>query len=176
MPIVFFSILFTVFAAWSEPVRSTRVQMTFEPKNTSLQLKVYELPLERGPDVGETEVAPLSQPLPKYKSMPEGFFVKKGGFKPFLMVVENTTKETKYFFAATHSVYPETASVGFRLGCLCNNHVFQVPPESRWTRVGQISIESFAPGETIKFVHKLIGLTKEDIKNKGLEKNVVTGN
>lgn len=172
-----FLVVFSFQNIWAGQVKSMKVHFAFENKNTNLQMKLFELPLERGPDSGETEVTLLSTPFPKYKPIPaDGFMVKKGGLKPFMMVIENTTNETKYFFATTHSVLPETASIGFRLGCLCNNHIYQVPPASRWTRIGQITLESFASGDSVHFIHKLIGISIEEIKSKGLEKNVVSAN
>jgi hypothetical protein len=119
----FFSSMF-ISKYMAVPVKTMKVHFAFENKNTNLQMKLFELPLERGPDSGETEVSPLATPFPKFKPIPaDGLRVKKGGLKPFMMVIENNSTETKYFFATTHSIMPETASIGFRLGCLCNNHI-----------------------------------------------------
>jgi hypothetical protein len=153
------------------PTKGLKVQFTFDSVKTDLRLKLYRLPIERAPDAGETQVVPRSAPIDAQYPIIDGIFVRKGGIQPFLMVVDNPSNEPKYFFATTHTVTPEEAGVGFGLNCLCNNHYFEVPPQSRWERVGVIKLEQHAVGTQIRFVHKLIGLTKEQIVEKGLNRN-----
>lgn len=153
-------------------IKGLKVYFNFEPVKTDLKVKVYRMPVESAPDVGETTIESLSAPINAMGLIQDGVFIRKGAIQPFLMVVENLSAEPKYFFATTHTIVPEEAGVGFNLSCLCNNHIFEIPPNSRWQRIGVVRIEQFAIGNQMRFVHKIVGLKKEEIAEKGLEKNV----
>ncbi len=151
--------------------KTMKIYFSFEPVKTSIKMKIYKLPIEKALDVGEITYSSLSESMPAYQSFDNGFVLKKGAVQAFLMVAENPTNEPIYFFGVSHTVVPEHAGVGFKLGCLCNNHIFDIPPKSRWMRVGSLTLEHHAHGNEVRYVHKIVGMTKETIKEKGLSIN-----
>ncbi len=155
--------------------KSMRVTVAFQTEKTDLVFKIFKLPIEKIPDVRETKVTPLSESLSKMVLVSDGFKMDKGGTQPFLMVAENPTAQPKYFFAVFPTIAPEQASLGFGMECLCNNHLFEVPPHSRWTRVGSVTLMQYARGNSVRSNLKIVGMSLEEIQAKGLSAHVFTG-
>lgn len=153
--------------------KTMKVYLSFDPVKTNIKMRIYKLPIEKALDIGEITYNSMAEKMPAYQSLDSGFELKKGAVQAFLMVAENPTNEPIYFFGVAHTVVPEQAGVGFKLGCLCNNHIFDIPPKSRWMRVGSLTLEQYAQGTEVRFVHKIVGMTKETIKEKGLFVNGV---
>jgi len=145
-----------------------KVKLKFIPVDTGVTVKVYTVPLELAPDAGQITIESLSKPMEYTNLVYDSMSTKRGGLIAFAMVVENNSNEPQYFYAVSHTVEPPEAALGFKLGCLCNNHIFEVPAKSRWTRLGSLALTAMAPGPSITFVHKIIGLTNSQLKAKKL--------
>lgn len=82
--------------------------------------------------------------------------MKPGASRKFLLVYSNPTDREITFFAAPHSMHPPELSLGFKFHCLCINHVYVVPPRSRWYRMVSIDLGREFNSQEIVVSHALV--------------------
>jgi hypothetical protein len=143
-----------------------KVQITWNPIQFPLEMKIYELKSELPHKLWETnsvssiEKSPLSTEIPDSK-----LSIQSGRYKEFALGVKNSTNDSIYFFAAPHQASPPEYSLGFKFKCLCVNHAFEIPAGEFWYRVVRLSISKDFIGENFTIKHDLVGISKDRMKD-----------
>jgi len=79
-----------------------------------------------------------------------------------VLVYQNRTRETVYFFASPHVAEPVEYTLGLKFKCLCTNDVYQVFPGHYWYRVVELWLAQNYAGKYINIRHSLVAVQKED--------------
>lgn len=77
----------------------------------------------------------------------------------FALVFRNPS-DSRYFFAAPHTVHPAEHSLGFKFKCLCINHAFKSEPKGLWYRVVEFRLSRDFAGTQLVLTHTIIGIDK----------------
>lgn len=128
----------------------------WEQKNTPLILKTFQVPLAMRRKVGKTGE------FKKYEEFPEKIELKKGkitlkadGRAVLLLTAENPTAEPVEFAVAPHETTPPETAINFNFTCLCNGHVYRVPPRGKWYRYLLLKNDDSSPSPRVTVKHVL---------------------
>lgn len=148
-----------------------KVDIKFEYKDTPLRIKLYEVTPEFVYSTARTALAKKMKDLPVTKPMASSIlFSDKLKAKTFALVVENSSAENKYFFATPHTLDPVQASLGVLFECLCNHHVYKIPPKQIWYRIVRLKVDTSEANmkkvKHVKVVHSFVEVPEQDaLKN-----------
>jgi hypothetical protein len=151
---------------------SIKFAWTFKYTRFPGKIKIYEVEADKSYDAGETKAEPLGEANPFKRLAPDLIDLEPNVLKPLALVIENPTDSPWYFYANFHNYIPVDNAVGLSLQCVCNNTIFEVPPQSRWSRLVNTKSKRLLQGDRLNIEHEIIGLTQEEVRKKRLE-NVV---
>lgn len=155
------------FAADSE----IKVDIKFDYKDTQLRMQLYEIQPEYLYSTARTALAKKISDVPVTKPMGNTVsFSEKHQAKTFALVVENKSAESKYFFATPHTFDPAQTSLGVLFECLCNHHVYRIPPKQIWYRIVRLKVDAkeinLKSTRRIQISHAVVEVPeKEALKN-----------
>ena len=171
--LISFSILSSLALGYQNPATEVAIGFFWHAKNFPLKMKIFSVAPEKLLDVKETLTIKISEPLPRwiYREITnQSLRAEKGQSLPLVMLIENPTDKSHYFFATPHTYEPAESSFGIELSCLCVGSIFTVPPRSRWIRLGAIKILNNTNARLLQISHSLIGITEDKLAKKGLQK------
>lgn len=149
-----------------------RVKIAFSySKGSTLKMELYNVTDELLFSVSKTGVTRNPDKLPITSPLKDVFDLDKNGEKTFVMIVRNHTDKPKYFTAVPHTVSPPEASIGVIFECLCNHHVYEIPPGTTWYRVVHIELpkdqeEAIKNIKEITLIHQFIEISAKDAEMK----------
>ena len=154
----------------AEPVFDGSVEVLISWENAALPgtMEIYRIKPGKRPKLWETAAVKKLAAAPvgaKYEG--STLMSAAGRVERFVLVMENTTEETLYFFAAPHQVTPAQHSLGFKFKCLCINHAFKIPPGEIWYRVVELRMDANINAPSVDIKHMLIGL--DEVRYKDFE-------
>lgn len=122
--------------------KNLKVKIQFTYKNTDLKMQLYEVDPAFKFSVAKTVVTSNLKKSPLGKKI-EGdlVFPRDTSEQSFALVVENNSESPKYFYAVPHTHDPGASSLGALFECLCNHHVYKVPPHQAWYRIVRLKID-----------------------------------
>lgn len=148
-----------------------KVDIKFDYKDTQLRIQLYEIQPEYTYSTARTALAKKMSDIPVTKAMDSTItFSDKMKAKTFALVVENKSAENKYFFATPHTFDPAQGSLGVLFECLCNHHVYRIPPKQIWYRIVRLKVDSLESNlksaGKVKVSHAVVEVPeKEALKN-----------
>lgn len=142
------------------------VELRFVSKDFPAKVEVYEPHSDVTHSISETRALPSRAELPIVGKPLKSLSVAKGKHKSAVLVIENTTDKTIYFFAVPHRVEPPENVLGFHFECLCNHTVFQIPARHIWYRVVRVHLGAAPLEAPQRIEHSIIGVKPEDALGK----------
>ncbi len=140
------------------------------PKRTTNRIQTYSVKDEFKYSIARTGTAANLDKTPAKAKIDSHFtFTKDAHETSFVLIVENKTKNTTYFFAAPHTYKPEGASISAVFECLCNHHVYVIPPKSVWYRIVRVDVDFDTLPKGVKqaeLIHDFIEVSESDAKSK----------
>ena len=140
------------------------------PKSTTSRIKTYSVKDEFKYSIARTGTATKLDKTPAKDPIDSHFtFTKDEHETSFVLVIENKTNETKYFFATPHTYKPEGASLSSLFECLCNHHVYVIPPKSIWYRIVRLDVNFDTIPKGVKraeLIHNFVEVSESDAKSK----------
>ncbi len=119
-----------------------RVKLHFDYKDTDLRLKLYDVKSEFNFSVARTSLASSIKEIPVTEPIKsELAFSRENKAKTFVLVVENKSDHTRYFFATPHTFHPGNVSMGVIFECFCNHHVYKLPAKMIWYRIVRLEAD-----------------------------------
>jgi hypothetical protein len=143
-----------------------RVKLKFDYQDTKLRVQLYDVKSEYTFSVSKTALAKSLNETPAAGPLKDELsFTPDDDAKTFLMVVSNTSKIARYFFASPHTLHPGHASLGLLFECLCNHHVYKVPAGMIWYRIVRLKADfkKIPAGKkgTIQLTHAFVEVPEE---------------
>jgi hypothetical protein len=134
--------LHPAFALASAAEQNLKVKLQFDYEKTDLRVKLYDVKSEFKFSVARTAIASSMKDIPVTQAIKdEILFSTDNKAKTFVLVVENKSDQTKYFFASPHTYHPGHVSLGMIFECLCNHHVYKVPARMIWYRIVRLETD-----------------------------------
>ena len=111
-------------------------RLEWEQRGVALELRTFALPSTTSARVGETALIEKDSDFPVKEELVDGKVrLAPASHAVLLLTARNPGKKEAAFFVAPHESNPIDASLGFQFYCLCNGHVYRVPPGKTWYRV-----------------------------------------
>ncbi|HRK06287.1 MAG TPA: hypothetical protein PLZ57_00840 [Pseudobdellovibrionaceae bacterium] len=142
------------------------LELRFGSKDFPAKVEVYEPHSDVMHSISETRALPSRAELPVIGKPLKFMSVTRGKHKSAVLVIENTTDKTIYFFAVPHRVDPPENVLGFHFECLCNHTVFQIPARHIWYRVVRVHLGAPPLEAPQRIEHSIIGVKPEDALGK----------
>jgi hypothetical protein len=77
------------------------------------------------------------------------------------LFVKNTSTKKIRFSVAPHETHPAEHALGFHFNCLCNGHIYEVPPQKTWYRIMHLKNKSTENKAEVKLHHVLFPVRKK---------------
>lgn len=139
------------------------IKVTFAVKNFPSPMAVYEVAKNSRYDIYETKVVKKVADVPKSGPAKTTFRVEsKARGRTMVLVTENKSDKTLYFFASPHLIHPAKASTGLKFLCLCNHQLYEVPPKSVWYRIVRVELDPSYKSKTSELNHTIVGINEKD--------------
>src|SRR5438309_716302 len=139
-----------------------QVKLSWEYTGLSPGMRVYEPREGAVTEVWETGSVKQEKDLPVSREVANSIVtVPRGSHKILVLVYENKTAQSVYFFAAPHTVAPLESSLGLKLKCLCINQAFEVGPGEAWYRGIEVQVSKNFRGEGFEIKHAVVGIDKK---------------
>jgi len=142
------------------------VELHFVSKDFPAKVEVYEPHGDVSHSISETRALPSRAELPVVGKPLKSMSVTRGKHKSAVLVIENSTDKTIYFFAVPHRIEPPENVLGFHFECLCNHTVFQIPARHTWYRVVRVHLGAPPLEAPQRIEHSIIGVKPEDALGK----------
>ncbi len=140
--------------------KPVKIDIRWEYKNFAPQMALYEV--KGFARLWDTRsVASLSDAPVGARMQGAALEMEPGQGKRFVLVVQNPTDQTLYFFAAPHVVQPPEQALGFKFKCLCVNRVYVVGPHETWYRVVEFRLSPDFSGHGLTVMHTIIGIDEK---------------
>lgn len=168
MRVPFLFILFPFFCFGNR----NQITVSLQFLNTSKTIKIdtFSVQPEFKFSVARTGVSDSLEKTPAHKKIPGIFkFTNSEKSVSFVLVAENKTDHVKYFFATPHHYLPPEFSLTAIFECLCNSHVYKIPPHKIWYRVVRLEVDpNIVKSDVSKYsiVHSVVEVSEKDAKNK----------
>jgi hypothetical protein len=148
-----------------------RIDFIYGVNKSNTTVELYEVAPEFIFSIAKTSVTRNKDKIPIGSPLSKVFPLDKDGSKTFVMVVRNDTEKAKYFTAVPHTVSPPEASLGVIFECLCNHHVYEIPPHMIWYRIVHIELpkdqrETLRNVKEITLTHQFIEVSAKDAATK----------
>jgi hypothetical protein len=131
-------------------------------KKLPIEVKTVLAPNNEAKRVAETGLVTEQIKLPMAKVLEGGKVRLRKSDKAILyLFIKNTGSRTLRFSVAPHSTDPGMASVGFNFHCLCNGHIYEVPPNSIWYRIMALTTKATMDEPSVKLVHQIFEVEPE---------------
>lgn len=156
----------------AEKLLPVKVGVQFQYHNFPLKIKLYRLPKEAAFDVSDTKDVPLNSALPFKEEITGDFQMPQRRLMPYAIAIENRSNKPVFFYANFHNMNPPENSLGVKLLCLCNSHIYQIKANTVWYRIIQLYFSPGFTGSAIQISHEIFGLTPEEIKARNLLKDI----
>ena len=148
-----------------------KVNINFKYPQTPLRVKLYEVKPEEKFMISKTGVATDFNKLPVEKEIQNPIILSQAlPEKTLALVIKNETSQTKYFYAVAHTYQPSSASIAALFECLCNHHVYKIPPRSYWMRIVRVKVDDEVSDpfkfKKIDMNHEIIEVTEEMVLKK----------
>ena len=161
--------LHDAYAKINDPLPDVKVNFTYV--NTSLKMELYNVSPEFVFSISKTLVTRKKNKIPITSPIKDSIQLDSDGAKTFVMVVRNSSDKPKYFTAVPHTVEPPEASLGVIFECLCNHHVYEIPPGATWYRIVRIELtkdqrESLKGVKEIVLTHQFIEISAKEARTK----------
>lgn len=140
--------------------KPVKVSIQWEYHNFPLRVALYET---RGvaPLWDTRSVAGLAQAPVGARIQNPVLMIAPGQARRFVLVVQNTTDQKLYFFAAPHVVQPPEQAVGFKFKCLCVNRVYTIGPHETWYRVVEFRVSDGFAWDGLTVTHAITGIDEQ---------------
>ena len=140
------------------------------PKATKLKIEFYSVKPEFTFSVARTGVSDSINKTPADQKIINKFdFTPSKAESSFVLLVKNDSSQTKYFFANPHTYKPESTALSAVFECLCNHHVYTIPPNTVWFRVVRLDVNfDMVPkgSKKLEIVHDFVEVSEADAKSK----------
>ena len=140
------------------------------PKSNKLKIDLYSVKPEFMYSIARTGVSENLNKTPADQKISNKFeFNSTKTEVSFVLVVKNDGPQPKYFFATPHTYKPEATALSAVFECLCNHHVYSIPPKSIWFRVVRLDVNfDLVPkgARKLDLVHVVIEVSETDAKSK----------
>lgn len=111
--------------------------------------------------VSETGVVSDQVKLPILSQMPDGKVkIADGESAIIYLFVKNNGKKKIRFSVAPHSTHPGASALGFSFNCLCNGHIYEVPPGKIWYRIMELKAHGTGSKESVQLMHHIFKVNK----------------
>jgi hypothetical protein len=151
--------------------KKMKVTIHFTYGATDLRMQIYNVTPELRYSISKTAItADLKRaPLGTRLSGPLKFASEELE-KTFVLVMQNKTDRTRYFYASPHTVNPGAASLGLIFECLCNHHVYKIPPHYTWYRIVRLKVDPDDPSlhkqGSVTLDHQIVEVSESDAHKK----------
>jgi len=119
-----------------------QVQVRFKYPDSNLRIEMYEAQPAYIFSVARTALVKNLKDAPIGEKLKLPLMIAENDSKTFVLVVQNKTDSARYFFANPHTYDPSHMSLDALFECLCNHHVYKIPPQSVWYRIVRIRFEN----------------------------------
>lgn len=134
--IFLFLLIAIPFRAFAE---TQQIQLEWVYKELPLQFRLFEASTNRPFKIGEMGTFTKIDELPALREIKDqAFAVPIGGRILLYLTAENKTDREISFAVAPHETNPIEFSLGFIFRCLCNGHVYKIPPGKSWYRLMEL--------------------------------------
>jgi len=153
-------------AHWAQSSTSSDV-VTFQldwkfDKNLPIELKTVLAASNEIKRISETGLVSGKVPLRIAKVLDDGKVrVRRGEQAVIYLFIKNTGSRLLRFSVAPHSTDPGIASLGFHFSCLCNGHIYEVPPQGIWYRIMSLATKKTIEDSSVKLVHQIFEVKSE---------------
>lgn len=119
--------------------KSLQFQLEWVYKNVPLHIQVGEASDSVADKVATTGVVDDLKGLSLVNPIDDAVFtVEERTSKYMYLFAKNNTDHEIVFSVAPHETNPVEYSLGFAFHCLCNGHVYRVPPGKYWYRIVEL--------------------------------------
>jgi hypothetical protein len=108
------------------------------------------------------------QTVPFVKELVQPFQIGANQRRALALVLTNNTAKPLYFYANFHIYSPGEDSYGVKIVCLCNHHLYAVPPGATWSRIVSTRTTYAFRGREIKIKHDILGMTEKEFNDRGM--------
>lgn len=150
---------------------SVHVKVQFSSENTPLKMELYDVAPSVQYSIAKTAVTKDLAKAPLGKKISDQIHFSNGEQeKTFALVMHNESDKAKYFYAVPHTLHPGSASFGLLFECLCNHHVYKIPPRHFWYRIVRLKKDpSDAKLENLSAItidHQIVEVSEDDVQKK----------
>lgn len=140
---------------------SQKIQLEWAYKDLPVKFRLFEAATNRKYKIGEMGYIKKIDELPALREIKDhAFNVNVGGRTLLYLTAENTTDSEISFAVAPHETNPVEFSLGFIFRCLCNGHVYKIPPGQTWYRLMELkSTGTQKTADTIHLKHTAFAVT-----------------
>jgi hypothetical protein len=139
----------------------TKVKLEWDIGKLPFEVKTAMGPSSISNRVAEHGVYNAKLSLPVSKKLDDGTFEVGSGEKVVLyLLIKNKGSKPIKFSVAPHSTHPGASALGFVFNCLCNGHVYEVPPGAIWYRIMNLNTTEFLDKEDITLKHTIFEVKK----------------
>lgn len=144
---------------------SAKISMTFKYEKTDLRVQLFSVKPELTYSVSRTGLVKSLDKTPADKLVSGPIeLTDLDNSKTFVLVAENKTSDTKYFFATPYTISPELASLSTIFECFCNHHVYQITPKHFWYRIIKLKYDfnnTASKNIELKSLHNIIEVSEK---------------
>lgn len=117
----------------------TEYKLEWDYEGLPFEVRTARAPISELRRVAEMGIVDDKIHLPIQGQMPDGKVILNGGESAVVyLFIKNTGKKTIRFSVAPHSTHPGASALGFSFNCLCNGHIYEVPPGKIWYRIMEL--------------------------------------